>query len=94
MLAIAIVRHHVVFNLLAEVGFDHVQTKEAHTFLNNLPTSLELEDDEIDGLIAAGRYLLRNEPSFQAFKRTRNARLAEGAMSDEALCDYFSASGC
>ncbi len=77
-----------------EVSFDHVQTKEASTFLNNLPTTLELDDDEIDGLIAAGRYLLRNEPSFQAFKRTSNASLTGGAVSDEALCEYFSASGC
>jgi NTE family protein len=78
----------------AEVSFDHVQTKEASTFLNSLPTSFELDDDEIDGLIAAGRYLLRNEPSFQAFKRTSNASLAEGAVNDKALCEYFRDSGC
>ena len=78
----------------AEVGFDHIQTKEANTFLNNLPTTLELDDDEIAGLIAAGRYLLRNEPSFQAFKRASNASLTKGAVSDKALCEYFGGSGC
>jgi len=76
-----------------EIGFDHVQMKEASTFLNNLPTSLELDDHVIDGLIAAGRYLLRNEPSFQAFRRTSNASLAEGTMSDKTLCEYFKDSG-
>ncbi len=73
----------------AEVSFEHVKVEEANRLLNALPTTLELEDIDVDRLIIAGRLLLRNNPDFQAFKQSTNASLAPGALSMEAMCPYF-----
>ncbi len=73
----------------AEVSFEHVKVEEANRLLNALPTTLELEDIDVDRLIVAGRLLLRNNPDFQAFKQNTNASLAPGALSMDALCQYF-----
>lgn len=52
---------------LVEVRFASEKREEVSRYLNSLPTSLELPDEEIDLLIAAGRSLLREAPEFQAF---------------------------
>jgi NTE family protein len=77
-----------------EVSFDQVENVIANKILNNLPTSLELEDDEIDQLIIAGRILLRQEPSFIRFMEQNMGRLVEDAITDEELCDFFSLEEC
>ncbi len=73
----------------AEVSFEHVKVEEVNRLLNALPTTLELEDIDVDRLIVAGRLLLRNNPDFQAFKQSSNARLAPGAISLEDMCQYI-----
>lgn len=78
----------------SQVSFEHVKSKEINRLLNSLPTTLALEDIDVDRLIVAGRLLLRNEPAFQAFKQRNHARLAEGALSEEALCDYYEHPSC
>ena len=78
----------------SEVSFDHVQFAEARSILNNMPTSLELENEDVDRLIAVGRLLLRREPSFDLFKTNNNGRLAEGAMSKREICKYFEHPAC
>lgn len=78
----------------SQVSFDHVKSREINRLLNALPTTLELDDIDVDRLIVAGRLLLRNEPAFQAFKRKYNASLAEDAISEEALCQYFDHPAC
>ena len=51
----------------AEVTFESIKTQTLKSYFNNLPTSLELSDHEVDMLIRAGRDLLRNEPRFKHF---------------------------
>ena len=73
----------------AQVSFEHVKIREINKLLNALPTTLELDDIDVDRLIVAGRLLLRNEPDFQAFKQRNKGRLAPGAITEHALCQYF-----
>jgi len=77
-----------------EVGFDQVENANVNRILNNLPTSLELEDDEIDQLIVAGRILLRREPSYVRFMSQNKGRLIEGAITSREICRYFSIEEC
>ena len=78
----------------SEVTFDHIQLADARSMLNNMPTSLELSDRDVDQLIASARVLLRHEPSFKAFKERNRGRLAEGAMSESAICEYYAHPKC
>lgn len=77
-----------------QVSFEHAKVKEINRLLNSLPTTLALEDIDVDRLIVAGRLLLRSQPEFQAFKQRHGARLAEGALSEQALCDYYDHPSC
>ena len=78
----------------SEVSFDQIQTNEVSGFLNSMPTSLELEDVDVDRLIVTGRILLRHEPSFKLFKKQNNGKLVEGAMEDEVACRHFDLLNC
>jgi NTE family protein len=60
-------RGHNVRIYNAEVSFESIKTQTLKSYFNNLPTSLELSDHEVDMLIGAGRELLRNEPRFKHF---------------------------
>jgi len=60
-------RGHNVRIYNAEVTFESIKTQTLKSYFNNLPTSLELSDHEVDMLIGAGRDLLRNEPRFKHF---------------------------
>lgn len=51
----------------AEVAFSAVQDKTLKSYLNNLPTTLELSDQDVDTLIRAGRDLLRNQTGYKQF---------------------------
>ena len=77
-----------------QVSFEHVKSQEINKLLNSLPTTLALEDIDVDRLIVAGRLILRNEPAFQAFKTRNHARLTEDALSEEVLCDYYAHPTC
>lgn len=55
---------------LVEVRFSSEKREEVNRYLNALPTSLELPNEEIDLLIAAGRSLLRQNPEFQEFLKS------------------------
>ncbi len=78
----------------SKVSFEGVPDKEARRFLNNLPTSLELDDNEISALIATARILLRHEPEFERFLERNDGQLAVDAMSEEESCKYFSHKRC
>ena len=56
----------------AEVSFASIQVKTLKSYFNNLPTTLELSDIEVDMLIQAGRDLLRRDPGFKAFLAANN----------------------
>ncbi len=56
----------------AQVSFDVVQDDAECDHLNEIGTSFDLSDEEVDRLIAAARKVLRESPEFQAFlKRTQ-----------------------
>jgi hypothetical protein len=78
----------------SEVSFDRVHDTEISRFLNSLPTSLELDDEQVDKLIATGRLLLRHEPSFQRFKTSSKGRLVDGAVTDDEMCQEFGYDRC
>ena len=52
------------------------------------------DDIQLDKLIATGRFLLRHEPSFMRFKQDNKARLANGAVSDDEMCQQFGYDRC
>jgi hypothetical protein len=77
-----------------EVSFDSVRETEVSRYLNSLPTSLELNDEQVDRLIAAGRLLLRHDPSFKLFRKSNGGRLAPDAESSDELCSLFGYDRC
>ena len=78
----------------ARVDFDQIKSGEVSTLLNSLPTSLELEDIQVDRLIAAGRFLLRSEPEFTRFKEENGVTMSEKAISYEELCRSLGYQDC
>jgi NTE family protein len=48
-----------------QVGFRDLEQPEARHFFNQIPTSFDLSDEQVDRLIAAGRELLRNNPDYR-----------------------------
>ena len=50
-----------------EVAFNALPDAAERAYLNALPTSLQLQEEQVDRLIAAGRQLLRNDPAFRRF---------------------------
>jgi NTE family protein len=77
-----------------EVGFELAESSEVANFFNSLPTSLQLEQLEVDRLIGAGRLLLRHEPTFKEFKKNNKARLVTGAVSNDEICQMFGVEKC
>ena len=47
------------------LGFDGIQDPERCRVLNQIPTSFQLSDEQVDLLIEAGGVLLRTNPEFQ-----------------------------
>ena len=47
------------------LDFDGIAEAERREFLNQVPTSFSLSDDQVDVLIATGGELLRNHPEFR-----------------------------
>ncbi len=50
-----------------QVAFADLPQVEQRTYFNLIPTSLDLNHEQVDKLIAAGRELLRNNPGFRDF---------------------------
>jgi len=78
----------------SEVTFDHIRLDDASSILNNMPTSLELSNNEVDQLIAAARLILRHEPNFKAFKEENQGRLVAGALRESTICKYYAHPNC
>ena len=47
------------------LDFNGIEDPEQREFLNQMPTSFSLTDEQVDALIAAGGELLRNHPEFR-----------------------------
>lgn len=78
----------------AEVSFDNTKNENLKKLLNSMPTSLELEDEQIEQLIIAGRVLLRQEPSYNRFLQRNQGQLKRGAISDQEMCNQLALEGC
>jgi NTE family protein len=50
-----------------EIDFNGIPQPERRQYFNQIPTSLSLNDEQVDHLIAAGRELLLNHPDFRRF---------------------------
>ena len=58
----------------ATVSFSSVQIPSLKSYLNNLPTSLELSGHDVDMLTQVGGQLLRNSSGYQDFLRASNGQ--------------------
>ncbi len=52
------------------IGFEEVPQPQLKYFLNKIPTSFSLTNEQVDTLIASARTLLHNDPTFQQFLAT------------------------
>lgn len=55
--------------LVAELSFGEVGDPEERKYLEIVPTSLTLEQEQVDRLVKAGRSLLRSDPAYREFVR-------------------------
>ncbi len=78
----------------SKISFDQVPVKDVNAFLNSLPTSLELEDIQVDRLIGVGRLMLRMEPAYARFINDNQARIVDGALTNDQICQQFEHSSC
>lgn len=78
----------------SEVSFNSIMNQDISRFFNNLPTSLELDDGDIDTLIDSARILLRQEPEFIRFVSDNKGKLADSEVSSEYLCQQIKHSSC
>lgn len=76
-----------------EVDFAALESPGLQQFFNNLPTTLELSDSEIDILIDAGRELLRQSEPFQQFL-ARNRGLRVESLDPKKPCSLSNPTGC
>lgn len=50
-----------------KLGIDDIRQPAELHYLNQIPTSFSLSDEQVDRLIKAGRELLRNNPDYKRF---------------------------
>ncbi|MCU7871991.1 MAG: patatin-like phospholipase family protein [Candidatus Thiodiazotropha sp. (ex Lucinoma borealis)] len=55
-----LVDHHFI-----QLSFEHIQQPETRLFLNRIPTSFSLSDEQVDKAIEAGHLLLRDNPNYR-----------------------------
>ena len=65
-----------VQSFFVRLSFDDVPDVPLRRFLNEIPTSLALSDEQVDQLITAGRALLRTNAEFQRLVTSLDGRLA------------------
>lgn len=83
--------NHPVNFYFAELNFKSFSSPSAKNFFNNLPTSLELDKDQVDLLILTGRKLLRENKQYQEFLKANNGKLtvAEKEITCNRLLDVL-----
>lgn len=62
---------------LVSVDIQDIKDPATLDYVNNIPTSFKLEDEQVDKLIAVGRQLLRSDPEFQSLINRLNGQAAE-----------------
>jgi NTE family protein len=65
-----------VHSFFIRLSFEDVPDLPLRRFLNEIPTSLALSEDQVDQLIAAGRALLRTNAEFRRLVASLDGRLA------------------
>lgn len=60
------------------LNFDELQDEELRNYINQIPTSFNLTDAQVDTLIAAGRVMLRRNPEFQRLLAAINGEVQLG----------------
>lgn len=76
-----------------EVDFSALDSPTLLTYFNGLPTTLELSNEEVDNLIAAGRTLLRQSEPYQQFMVRNNGQLAISKEQKDS-CTLFNRVNC
>lgn len=76
-----------------EVDFSALESPGLQQYFNNLPTTLELSNDEVDVLIAAGRQLLRKSEPYQQFLQRNNGVQTPMPVVNEP-CSILKPIGC
>ncbi len=56
---------HKVTPHFIEIGFEDVSQPDLRLFLNKIPTSFSLTDEQVDTLIKSARTILRSNPEYQ-----------------------------
>jgi NTE family protein len=56
---------HSISSYFIQVSFEEVPEMQLKLFLNKIPTSFSLTDEQVDALISSGRNILRADPEFQ-----------------------------
>jgi NTE family protein len=56
---------HQVTAYFIEVSFENIRQPELRLFLNKVPTSFKLTDEQVDKLTSSARELLKDDPVFQ-----------------------------
>ena len=56
---------HQVTAYFIEVSFENIRQPELRLFLNKVPTSFKLTDEQVDKLTSSARELLKTDPVFQ-----------------------------
>ena len=72
--------HDVKF-YTAEVSFESVQAKTMRSYLNSLPTSLELSDQDVNVLIDTASDLLRNQAGYRDFILANHGQRVTGKIA-------------
>ncbi len=67
-----------------DLNFQSFHKDTFKRFFNNLPTSLELKDSDVDSLISGGRALLRTSPEFRALLADMRGLASEEELTLEA----------
>lgn len=84
---------HDVNFYFVEVDFSALDSPGLQQYFNSLPTTLELDDEEVDSLIAAGRELLRQSEPYQQFLQRNQGVLVE-TPSVKKACSLSNVAGC
>jgi NTE family protein len=65
---------HPVSTHFIDVSIQDEEKPDILEFLNNVPTSFSLSDDQVDQLIESGRVILRNNPEFKNLVKDLNTQ--------------------
>jgi NTE family protein len=77
----------------AEVDFSSIDSPGLQQYFNNLPTTLELSNEEVDTLIAAGRLQLRKSKPYQEFMARNHGQL-HISPDEKPTCTLFDPVAC